>query len=366
MQNIAHPSLLLPAALVAQIRACTTEAEKAKQLLPAQLAIIQQSNWFHLFVPEYYGGLNLSLPEVVQLEEALAWTDGSFGWVVTLCAGAAMFVGFMDPELAEDIFQTPDTCLAGSGQATGIAKETDNGFEISGSWPYASGAPHATHFTANCKLEKDGILITDESGDDVIQSFIFKRDEVVLQENWEYIGLNATAGYSYTVDAVKVPANRTFIINQQHAVLPAPIYHYPFLQMAECTLAANIAGMCIRFFDLAKDMLAAKQTTNQRAASVKEKGLELLQTTVAEMNQLRDAFYTALQHSWNVHIDTKKTDTEALEMVSLTSRNLANGTRVWVDKIFPYLGLDAARTHEPINQVWRNIHTASQHSLLIQ
>jgi hypothetical protein len=35
-----------------------------------------------------------------------------------------------------------------------------------------------------------------------------------------------------------------------------------------------------------------------------------------------------------------------------------------VDTVYPYCGLMAASTETTINHVWRDIHTASQHTLL--
>ena len=40
-------------------------------------------------MPKENGGLGMSMPEGLRMEETLAWTDGSTGWTVTLCAGAS-------------------------------------------------------------------------------------------------------------------------------------------------------------------------------------------------------------------------------------------------------------------------------------
>ena len=148
-------------ALVEQLRGFSGRAEAGGTLIPEQLAVIHSRKWFKLFVPRRLGGLELSLPEGVRLEEELARIDGSLGWTVTLCAGANFFVGYVgqfgDQPVAEAIFANADVCLGGSGQATGKAAVLDGGYRVSGRWRYATGAPHLTHFTANCVLEKDEI-----------------------------------------------------------------------------------------------------------------------------------------------------------------------------------------------------------------
>lgn len=349
--------LVLPSEIVNIIRKECSYAEKQGKLSAVQLDLVYRKKWFHLFVPKEYSGLALPLPQAVRLQESIAYADGSLGWVVTLCAGAAMFVGYFSKELANEIFANPYfICFAGSGQVNGIAKVIDNGFEITGNWPYASGAPDATHFTANCVIENAGQT----------QSFVFKKDEVFLQSNWSYIGLNATAGYSFSVKNLKVAANRAFIIDPAYAVLPDPVYKYPFLQFAETTIAANISGMCLSFFDLAKDQLTKKQNTHNKSKEVKDKGLQLIDASMDEMKDLRQKFYEALNKSWLSHVCENKIPALELNTVSQTSLDLARKARNLVNELYPYCGLYSARTDTLINQVWRNINTASQHTLLVR
>ncbi len=97
---IPHPSLLIPTALTDEIIHLSAEAEGLGVLHPRQLSLIYEYKWFKLFVPRSQGGLELSLPEGLRLEEGLAWADGSLGWTVTLCGGANWFIGFIPPESA--------------------------------------------------------------------------------------------------------------------------------------------------------------------------------------------------------------------------------------------------------------------------
>src|SRR5579872_6232391 len=102
--SIPHPSHFITAAWTDAIRAVSGEAERSGSLHPQQLALIYEQRWFSLFVPATHGGLELSLPEGLRLEEGLAWADGSAGWTVTLCGGANWFIGFLQPEIAVELF----------------------------------------------------------------------------------------------------------------------------------------------------------------------------------------------------------------------------------------------------------------------
>src|SRR4051794_23862509 len=226
-----------------------TIAEQTGTLTPEQLDIIYIAKWFKLFVPKEYNGLELPLPEGLRVEEALAAIDGSLGWTVTLCSGATMFIGYLAEDVSKAIFADEKVCFGGSGRASGIAKMNNEGYEVTGLWHYATGAPHNTIFTANCVIEKGGSALLNEDGNPLIQSFFFTRGEVTIQEDWNTMGLKATAGHSFEVKNLEVPASRTFIIDSRHATLLQPVYHYPFLQFAEATIAVNTLGMAQHFLE---------------------------------------------------------------------------------------------------------------------
>jgi indole-3-acetate monooxygenase len=362
MGSLPHPSSFIPAPLTGEIQSVSAEAERSGMLHLLQLTLIYDEQWFNLYVPRAFGGLGLSLPEGLRKQECLAWADGSTGWVVTLCSGANWFIGFLQPRLAKELFKNDRVCLAGSGRPSGIAKITGNGYEITGYWDNASGAPHATAFTANCVLEKEGTILQNADGSPLVHPFLFLREEVILYRNWNAIGMIATASYSFEVKQLVVTPDRRFIIDPAQAFLPDPIYQYPFLQFAEATLAVNSSGMAARFLDLCGIMFAEK--VKHKKEKEKKAMSFLLGEAEANLQELRQSFYKAVQDSWDECEQSKPIPLSLLEDVSRTSRRLASGARHWVNELYPLCGLAAANPGTEINRVWRNLHTASQHSLL--
>lgn len=367
IMNIAvHPSDVLAAAFVESIRSLSGEAETLGRLHDKQLAIIYQQGWFNLFVPKQYGGLELSLPEALRIEEALAWTDGSAGWTVTLCSGANWFAGFLQPSATQEVYSTAKVCLAGSGKAGGVAQLTNDGYVISGQWNYATGALHATAFTANCFIRKNGVQLQDAAGNPLVQSFWFRPDEVSIIKNWNSIGMVATGSHGFSVKDVRVPLNRSFVLEPGKAVLPQPVYHFPFLQFAEATLAVNYSGMAVHFLDLCRELFEAK--VNRPPAINRPEPpplMSLLQAAVLELQQARNLFYAAIESSWQAMVSTQRVSDELLASISHTSRRLATIARQQVDSLYPFCGIAAADPSTDINRVWRDLHTASQHSLLV-
>lgn len=299
--------MLFDNATISKLRGDALEAERSGRLTDQQLSIIRERKWFKLFVPTRLGGLGLSLPEVLKIEEALAYVDGSVAWVVTLCAGAGWFVGFADQSFIAPLLKDNNFCVAGSG-AVGTADVVPGGFKINGSWKYASGSLHATVFTVNCKINTTG----------EVRSFFLLPGEVTVRRTWNSMGMVATGSNSFDVKDQLVGTERQFIIRPENAVLKDDIYQYPFLQLAETTLAVNISGMALRF-------------------------IELSGTPTNPLDQYRKKFFD--------HPDSE------------SSHALVKASREIVNTLYSQLGLGAADKDTEVNRIWRDLHTAAQHSL---
>ena len=341
-------------------------ADAARFLHPVQQALLHRRGWLTMLAPRSAGGAELPLPQVVRLEEAVAAVDGSMGWVLTLCAGAGWFAGFLAPGMAQSIIGTPRVCLGGSGAATGYAEEEGDGYRITGSWDYASGAPMATHFTLNALLRRDGQPLLDSEGKPRIRAFLVPAALVQLVPSWNSIGMRASASHSYRIDGQWLGKDHGFTISPDTATAGGPLYRYPFYSLAYVTLAANVAGMAAHFMQLAEECMRHRR--HARA------GLPLLDVPeVAAMLQAkkdasttaRARFYAVLDDSWAQVAGGAAFDAEGMQAVQERSLELVAACRAAVDGLYPYCGLYAAREDSTINRVWRDFHTASQHSLLL-
>ncbi|WP_231492080.1 acyl-CoA dehydrogenase family protein [Pedobacter sp. Leaf170] len=340
------------------------QSEKIGELHPEILAIAYQENWFKLFVPEAYGGAGKKLPEILRLEEALAYADGSLGWTITLCAGAAWFAGFLNPELALEVFADKAVCFAGSGAVDGTAVKIENGYLLKGHWKYASGALHATVFTANCIIKnQDGTDVLDEDGNPKIMSFILKKDEVQILSGWSYFGLVATGSHAFEVNNLEVPANRTFKINNDIKFDEAG-FDYPFLQLAETTLVVNTLGMTNHFIDLVEEAFLTRSGLKRYSEKQLLFFKSELKACKEDVEELRFNFYKTFDESWDELQVNHSISSNTLDNLSYVSRKLAHTCWRVVAKLYPYAGLEAAKKETEINRVWRDIHTASQHALL--
>lgn len=342
------------------LRDHAAEAENLHQLHKEQLDLIYRERWFRMFVPVSLGGPGLSLPEVLRIEEGIAFADGSTAWVVTLCSGAGWFAGFLDPHLASEIFSNEKACLAGSGAPSGRAEIRPDGFVVSGEWKYATGALYATMFTANCIITRDGIPVTNQDGSPRVKAFIFSRDEVLVRKSWNSMGMIATGSHQFAIKDLFVSSTRAFTIDGEQATFPDPMYQFPFMQLAETTIAVNFSGMALRFLELIGPLIEERMAKD---SSYKTDHVAIHESSVKTLRECRAIFYQRVGESWTYCESGRKIPEAILQDVSNISYKLYLTSLTQVGGLYRYAGMVAADPREELNRIWRNIHTASQHTL---
>jgi hypothetical protein len=210
-------------------------------------------------------------------------------------------------------------------------------------------------FTANFTIHENGKPKLQPNGTTEVHAFVMKQDEVTVHQTWNSMGMIATASHSFEVKNLIVVKERAFDIEPIKVVIDRPIYRYPFLQLAETTLSVNLSGLATRFIDLAEPLLAQKSDSGRLS--------RLVQRLRKKLDDHRKEFYRVVNQSWKSCSEKNSVPKSELQKVSKASQSLAKQSLSVVDLLYPHCGLTAANETLEINRVWRNIHTASQHSL---
>lgn len=337
---------------------------KNKTLSGEQLALAYQNNWFNLWVPKSLNGLEMSFPEGLDLLEELAYWDGGLAWTVTLCAGANMFAGFIQPEFAQKLWSDPKICLGGSGRVGGKAIDAGDHYVVSGFWSYATGAPHLTHFTFNAEIIENGEVLKDESGQAKYYSFLVPKDDVLIHYDWDTIGLECTASHSFSFQDLKVPKENAFVLDPKYKQSDSALFNIPFMPFAELTLLVNYVGMFKRFLDLCEKYYFEKSKDvnwAEKHSKVRFIQLDQLRSKFEEKVGRVKAYGVEL---WAYAVAGEEVEENLYKQIGDLSREIAKDVRMDCSEILPLLGIRAAQRENELNIVFRNIFTASQHSLL--
>ncbi|NGM62118.1 acyl-CoA dehydrogenase [Sphingobacterium sp. SGG-5] len=342
-----------------------TQSIAQKSLVEAQLQMIYENNWFNIWVPKAYGGKEMDLMDGISLLEELAYWDGGLGWTVTLCAGANMFAGYIDPQLAGKVFSDPEVCFGGSGRVGGKAVWDGQKYILSGVWQFATGAPHLSHFTLNCHVYDGDIRRLGENGEPLVLSFFVPREYVLIHYDWDTFGLECTASHSFSVDEVPVDPRYGFQILPEKRQSNSPLYRLPFMPFAEVTLLANYVGMYRRFLDLVEKHFIGKSKDAQWNARFGRERFTLLDSLRVELAANWDNTQVLVADLWDKCVaGTLLAEDTVIQEIAALSRSMVKAIREQTVALYPWVGIAGAQRDNALNIVFRNIFTATQHSLL--
>ncbi|UUV22234.1 acyl-CoA dehydrogenase family protein [Paenimyroides aestuarii] len=317
---------------------------EAKEIPADVMEHIYNERWLQIWVPKRYGGLGLSFINGLKLLKSLAFIDGSLGWMVTLCAGANYFSRNLKPDIAKELFKDNFTCFGGSGAIGGTAEKLNDFYLINGRWTFATGAPHLSHFTLNAVVTENDQPVLDENGKELVRSFIIPKDQAEIIADWNAMGMQATGTFSFTVDNVLVDVHHSFIYNEFYT--DAVLDRIPFRIFADLTLLVNYLGMAAHFLDEAEKIRPQLDLTAFRNDLSSEENKTYLFANKME---------TLLENQQKI---TTEVQTEIHQFGETLVANLSHR----ILDLYFQLGIKASHTNEPIQQIFCDYFTATQHA----
>lgn len=182
------------------------EAEDGERLhrpTPAVQKALKDSGVFQLMVPAELGGYEAGAMQIIEVIEKLSHADASIGWLVRVLASETAYaVTYLSQEAVTELFADGKQPLI-AGQSTvpsGRAVKEHGGYRVSGTWQYAPGLSMATHVDLGVTVEGTGET----------RVCLVPRSELRISDNWDMLGLRATASLDYTADELFVDEKFVF------------------------------------------------------------------------------------------------------------------------------------------------------------
>ncbi len=345
-------------ALEPLLRAEMPAGRRAARLPDAVAAELFRLGLFRLWIPRRYGGLELPLTAALAVYEAVARRDGSVGWSVMIGAGGGLFAALLDPGVADRLFAGPRALVAGSGAAAGIARRVSGGYRVSGRWRYASGADHASVFTANCRVPDSG----QDPAAAPVRAMAFAPEAVRIHRTWDSSGLCATGSHDIAVDEVFVPEAMSFSVHGDPPRETGPLYGMPFATLTELPVSAVALGIarraCEEFASLAQAKCAPGSTVRLGELDLAQAALRRARETIA-------AASAALQEqaalAWSEALAGSR---PAPHLAALRTAACVEGIRALVGavgELAPLAGMNALQRDDPFAVAWQDLNAAAAH-----
>lgn len=239
---------------------------------------MRDADLFRLWIPRSLGGAEISPHDFVEVVEAAAALDGSFGWCLTNANTIGRMVAYLAPEIARDWVNGPDCQMAGSTASLGIARRAAGGFMVTGRWPFTSGISSARRLIGLCKIEGDG----DPSNPALIFCH-FAANEIEIIDTWFVSGLKGTGSHDFAVGNLFVPLDHTHGFVDAEAHHDGSLYRFPIVPML--TLSVSIVPLGIAKAAVQAFIDLSGRTVAGTTLPLRER--EMIQTDLARAEALR-------------------------------------------------------------------------------
>jgi alkylation response protein AidB-like acyl-CoA dehydrogenase len=301
--------------------------------------------------------------------EELSRINASVGWNAFIQSGIGLT--FLDPERFERFRERGGGRLIlamNLGRMAGKAVRVEGGYRISGRWPFASGSPFATWLGGmSVVCDEDGSPIAGANGQPRPLLAIWPADQARLIDTWDGLGLRGTGSGDFEISGLFVPDEQ---VNTE--LFGAPVYDRALFRIKEMpeighsAHALGVASAALESFVAAVNTKPLPGSTRQMAMG----HMQAHQIAFARADVLIRAARALLYETVRAAYQDAKAHSElALELrVRLREANIftVRSAREAVGLIFEMAGSSAVYRGRPIEQAFRDINTAANHTNYVE
>ncbi|MCU1480930.1 MAG: putative oxidoreductase [Subtercola sp.] len=341
-------------------------------LTPTAVDAFLQGGFALFDVPEYLGGRGENSYVACQkmVEEVSRYDDGA-GWVLHAVGGfTGLFAAMLPEEGVRELWgEGRSATIAGMGAPRGRAVRTENGYIVEGKYQFASGANVATHFVGGCAIFENDKQVFLENGSPAFIAIVVPRDQVILDGNWDVIGLQATSSIDYEIPSMFVHEMFTFSMNPwPERVLRGAPRHRVGLGVHGVTGQPPVSlGAARRALEEVATLAQQRKRRDGPYATVADQPLFQHDIAVldAELTAARLAYYDFVAQVDDYATNSPDPMTEYWgDRAKQASRYALDVALKCVDFAYYWAGTTALRRGNIIGQLFLNVHAMNLHLVM--
>jgi alkylation response protein AidB-like acyl-CoA dehydrogenase len=349
--------------LVPSLREWAREGEQLRQLSPRALDAFRAARLPALAAPTKFGGMGLGITASDLVAIEIGRGDGSAGWLGSLFPAHGWMLTMWSLEAQQECWsdhEAGDLFIASSyNVGQGRAEAAPGGAKLTGHWDFSSGSDEASwYMLAGLGPAGPGFHLV-------------PRADVQVSDTWFTAGLAGSGSKDVIVTDVFVPEHRVLPFAQMmtgHSpgaeVSEDPYLRVPHLAVMPYTLASPCLGMAFGMIELFE-----QRVLNSPAAMGLAMGERaLVQHRVGETSAAANAAYQVLKADLAEIGERGASGDE----ITLTERAQWRRNQGWIARtsvevvngLYALSGGHAVYLDNPLQRVFRDIHTASHHVAL--
>jgi len=334
---------------------------EASRRLPADLTQeLARAGFFRIFLPEAYGGLDLTPMAAMEVFEELARADASVAWCVWN-GNTHWTTAQLAPEAARTIHADPAVVTANSTRASGQAQVVPGGYRVNGRWSLVSGCELGTWMVLLCVVHEGGKPRLTPAGAPETRFMILPSTECEIIDTWTVGGLRGTGSHDVVVRDCFVPSSYGSAFTDPH-FLPEPRYRIPPFSRVIPGLGAMALGIARTAIETLTE-IAVEKTPQRTTQTLRENYGAQVRVSQAEslVRSARLFLLDSLEELWSGLIAEGEATMEARAHVRLAASHTVSSAVQAVDLLYIAAGASALFTSCPLERAFRDVHAITQH-----
>jgi indole-3-acetate monooxygenase len=352
-------------ALVPMIEAAGERIEAERHIVPEVVAALHDAGLFRMLLPVSLGGAAADIVAFNQVIETIAAADASTAWCLAQQVASTQAASFLDPNVAREIFVSPNGAVAWGPPSGARAVVTDGGYVVNGRWRFASGSEHCPWLGGHCAVfEADGKPRLDPQGRPVMRTVLFRKDKATFTDIWHVLGLRGTASNAYEVKDLFVPAAyATWRDSVPDRRGDEPLSRIPLLTLYGIGFSGVALGLARACLEAFKALAATKRPSPMHGAPIPLREHPVIQARVAEATgQLQSArayLLDMLRLFWDAATAKRTVSLEERAQLRIAITGAMEQASRVVDFAFRTAGADAIFQGSPFERRFRDMHTVT-------
>lgn len=353
------------AALAATAAELAPAGEKERRLPPRLLEGMVAAGLFRLCVPASIGGLEAPAATLVGAVEALARGDAAAGWCLAVNATSGLLGGYLPEPAAREIFGRPESVAGGVFAPRGRATATQDGFRVTGRWPFASGCRHCDWLMGGCVIEEgDGLRMLPNGMPDIVL-MLAPASEVIVHDTWRVAGLRATGSHDIEFAALRIPADHGASVISDAPVETGPLYAFPLFGLLAIAIAGVSLGTGRGALDDLVELAAAKTPTGStRTLGARATAQAETARAEASLRGARAFLYEAIDEAWEGATANGEVSVAQRAALRLAATHAASTGAAVAESAYRLGGGSAIYDESPLQRRFRDANVATQHMLV--
>jgi alkylation response protein AidB-like acyl-CoA dehydrogenase len=362
MNKLAGPGLVDRArALQPLIASEADEIERTRRLTPAVTSALIENELYRALLPRSFGGHEVPLEIFMQMQEEIAKADASTAWCLGQCAVCAMTAAYLEPDAANEIFNTPPGILAW-GAINHEVKAVPGGYTANARWEFASGSRQASWLGSHVRVvEADGSPRRKKDGAPEIRTILFPVTSATMYDVWDVIGLKGTGTDSYSVENLFIPEKFAALRDDPNAVREkGPLYKLTTNAVFSMGFAATSLGVARATLDAAIDLARSKIPQGLSAMRDNNAVQGVIGRTEATLRAARAYLYSTAADVWrDLEGGASVTEAHRIAIRIAATWTIHQSTAV-VDTAYHMSGATAVFAKNPFERRFRDMHAIAQ------